>query len=81
MSRPSAAAARRVAPGFAVVQAGHEVCYFAVADDLLRVLTYVSACRLLPLNECPYVQSTGQSREGLSDGDYVAAGAAGAIYG
>jgi hypothetical protein len=81
MPRPSAPAARLVAPDFAAVQAGHKVRYFTVADDLIRLLTCVSACRWLPLNECPYVQFTGQSRKGLSDGDYVAARAAGGIYG
>ena len=64
-----AAASRLAAPGVAAVQAGHQaghkVRYFTAAEDLIRVLTYVSACRWLPLNECPYVQSTGQKPEGV----------------
>jgi hypothetical protein len=40
MPRPSVAAARLVAPRVATVQAGHNVRYFTVADDLIRVLTY-----------------------------------------
>ena len=47
-ARPSAAAARLVVPGVAAVQVGHKVCYFTVADDLIRVLTDVSTCRWLP---------------------------------
>ncbi len=57
--------ARLVVPGVAAVQAGHKVRYFTVADDLIRVLTYVSACWWLPLNGCPYVQFTGQNRKGV----------------
>jgi hypothetical protein len=34
--------------GAAAIQAGHKACYLTVADDLIRVLAYVSACRLLP---------------------------------
>ena len=64
MPRPSAAAARLVVPGVAAVQAGHKVRYFTVADDLIRVLTDVSTCRWLPLNESPYVQFIGQEPEG-----------------
>jgi hypothetical protein len=63
MPRPSAAAARLVAPGVAAVQAGHKVRHFTVADDLIRVLTDVSTCRWLPLKECPYAQFTGQEPE------------------
>ena len=59
-ARPSAAATRLVVPGFAAVQARHKVRYFTVAYDLIRVLTDVSTCRWLPLNESPYVQFTGQ---------------------
>jgi hypothetical protein len=51
---PPRRARSRRGPGWAHVRS------FTAADDLIRVLTYVSACWWLPLNECPYVLSTGQ---------------------
>ena len=48
MPRPSAAAPASSRPASPWSQAGHKGRYFTAADDLIRVLAYVSACRWLP---------------------------------